>query len=274
MSTPERDSHLLSIGKQCSDPACLLVDFLPFKCQHCEQSYCGEHFKVEAHKCPSYDESKFDRIAPNCPLCNSPVAIPPNQDPNIRMEQHLTRDCSVMTGKDAKSRSGPVCARVKCGKTLIAPIKCTQCKQQFCPAHRFPADHACASPAPSVTRPGGGNTLGSAPGKSLADLYANVKKSAATKAASVSTPKPSKPISTATATSTPRPIAAPPSTTSSSKASPLPFSKTDRRAKAERESRRKAMEARAKKGLLSEEDKAKWAAEEAEARDKGECLVM
>ena len=65
-TTPNRDQRLLSIGQQCSDPHCLLVDFLPFKCQHCAQSFCGDHFKVEAHKCPKYDESKHNRVAPSC----------------------------------------------------------------------------------------------------------------------------------------------------------------------------------------------------------------
>lgn len=57
---------MLHIGKQCSDPLCHLVDFLPFTCTHCKQSFCQEHYRVEAHKCPDYDESKFNRVAPDC----------------------------------------------------------------------------------------------------------------------------------------------------------------------------------------------------------------
>jgi hypothetical protein len=30
---------------------------------------------------------------------------------------------------------------------LFAPIGCKNCKQQFCPQHRFPGDHNCASTA-------------------------------------------------------------------------------------------------------------------------------
>jgi len=51
-----------------------------------------------------------------------------------------------------------------------------------------------------------------------------------------------------------------------------------RRAKAERESRRRAMEERAKKGLLSEEEKIIMATEAAEAQagrsKKGDCAIM
>lgn len=146
---PEREAHILAVGKQCSEATCNLVDFLPFKCQHCQQSFCQQHFKVEAHRCPEYDESKHDRVAPNCPLCNSPVAIPPGQDPNLRMDAHLTSECPVMTGK-AKAKSSPICAKGSCKKVLFSPIKCTQCKAAFCPSHRFPADHNCTAPAPKL----------------------------------------------------------------------------------------------------------------------------
>ncbi|KAF8558250.1 hypothetical protein OG21DRAFT_1433429 [Imleria badia] len=143
----ERDTQLLSVGQQCSEASCLLVEFLPFKCQHCSQSFCGEHFLVAAHRCPQYDESKHNRVAPSCPLCNTPVAIPPGEDPNIRMERHISTECSVMTGKSGRTRSQPLCARSKCGKVLYAPIACNACKKQYCPQHRFPKDHSCSSPA-------------------------------------------------------------------------------------------------------------------------------
>ncbi|KAF5369327.1 hypothetical protein D9758_002749 [Tetrapyrgos nigripes] len=157
--TPERDPQLLSIGKQCSHPSCLLIDFLPFKCQHCEDSFCQEHFMVNAHSCPKYDASKHNRVAPNCPLCNEPVAIRVGQEPNARMEEHFAKECSVMLGKTVK-KSTPTCARAKCGKVLFSPIRCDKCQKQFCPTHRFPSDHSCNStPAASTSsqqhRPGG-----------------------------------------------------------------------------------------------------------------------
>ncbi|KAF9221559.1 hypothetical protein BS17DRAFT_784943 [Gyrodon lividus] len=141
----ERDAQLLSIGHQCSESSCLTIDFLPFKCQHCLESFCGEHFSVTGHRCPKYDESKHNRVAPSCPLCNNPVAIPRGEDPNIRMERHINTDCSVMTGNTGRLRSQPVCARGKCGKVLYAPINCNSCRKQYCPQHRFPKDHGCSS---------------------------------------------------------------------------------------------------------------------------------
>lgn len=66
------------------------------------------------------------------PLCNTPVAIPPNQDPNMRMEQHIEKECSVTTGKRSKQGGMPVCAKGKCGKVLFAPIKCNVSECQCC----------------------------------------------------------------------------------------------------------------------------------------------
>ncbi|KAI4519858.1 hypothetical protein K523DRAFT_418980 [Schizophyllum commune Tattone D] len=148
--TVDRDQQLLSIGKQCHLDTCHLVDFLPFKCQHCSEAFCQEHFLPAAHTCPKYDETKHNRVAPSCPMCNVPVAIKPGQDPNERMEQHFTRECSVMTGR-APKKSGPVCEKARCGKALVSPIRCDKCRKQFCAAHRFPSDHTCTPAAPTTS---------------------------------------------------------------------------------------------------------------------------
>ncbi|KAI9573526.1 hypothetical protein HD554DRAFT_2056792 [Boletus coccyginus] len=259
----ERDAQLLSVGQQCSESSCLLVDFLPFRCQHCSNSFCGEHFLVAAHRCPQYDESKHNRVAPSCPLCNTPVAIPPGEDPNIRMERHISTECSVVTGKSGRTRSQPVCARGKCGKVLYAPIPCNACKKQYCPQHRFPKDHSCSSPAPTVA----------SPSKSLnTSSLASFKLSAKTSTTQTSNASSSR--------SPPLPSSSEPSTPSNVAALRNPFSKTDRRAKAEGESRRKAMLERARKGLLTEQEKLLLAEEEAQRAKKvssktdKDCAVM
>ncbi|KAI6130005.1 hypothetical protein EDD17DRAFT_1470561 [Pisolithus thermaeus] len=261
-ANPERETQLLAIGRQCSETSCLLVDFLPLKCNLCSASFCEEHFAVAAHKCPKYDDRIHNRVAPSCPLCNTPVAIPPGEDPNIRMERHISNECSVTTGKSARPKSTPVCARGKCGKVLFAPIACDACHKNYCPQHRFQKDHGCI---PSSTH-------------TSTATHQNVLV-AALKRMNAAPSSPSKVTTKATLTG--QGSNAPPDA-SSSKVSPLlsnPLSKTDRRARAERESRRKAMMERAKKGLLTEQEKLILAAEEAEraqgvrSSDK-ECVVM
>ena len=101
----------------------MLVDFLPIKCQHCTHAFCSDHFLPEAHKCDKFDAHLHNRVAPPCPFCSTPIAIPPGQDPNIKMEAHFNTDCVVLTGQARKS-AHPTCSRAKCGKVLYAPIRC------------------------------------------------------------------------------------------------------------------------------------------------------
>ena len=77
--TPDRDAQLLDIGHQCSLETCLLHDFLPFKCQHCNEPFCSDHYLPDAHKCPKYDETKHNRIAPNC-KCTCATVVPCSVD--------------------------------------------------------------------------------------------------------------------------------------------------------------------------------------------------
>ncbi|KAI0252447.1 hypothetical protein BJV78DRAFT_1275015 [Lactifluus subvellereus] len=251
--SPERDQEMLAVGRQCSHLSCHLVDFLPFKCQHCADSFCADHFKPASHNCSKYDESKYDRVAPDCPLCNEPVAIPPGEDPNIRMERHLTTDCSVMTGRSRKAGSTPKCARPKCGKVLFAQIQCDKCHQKFCPEHRFPNSHNCSSLASSSP------SVASTPSKASSQSpvtttsgMAAMKRAAASVKAAVSSP--------AKAPSASRP---PEATAPSSGV--------------ERESQIRAMRARAQRGLLSEDEKvilASLEAQRAHGSNDKDCVAM
>jgi len=75
-ATSESSAGLLAVGHQCSAQYCSLVDFLPFKCQHCEQKFCGEHYLPASHKCDKYDEHKHNRVAPSCEYFPAPI-LPP-----------------------------------------------------------------------------------------------------------------------------------------------------------------------------------------------------
>ncbi|KAG1743164.1 uncharacterized protein EDB91DRAFT_1328492 [Suillus paluster] len=250
------NEQLLGLGTPCSYPHCSLLDFLPFKCPHCPDSpsFCAEHF----HPHCTTAHANLDRVAPNCPLCSVPVAIPPGEDPNVRMERHISRFCEAMnaTGRQRGKGGSKICARGKCGKVLFAPIGCDKCQKEFCPQHRFPKDHTC----PSLT---------SASKPSLRPSPVSVTPSSSSaKSAPLPSSKPTLPLSSKLSI----PV---------SLSVPNVFSKTDRRAKEERESRRKAMTDRAKRGLLTEEEKLILAQQEAaraqeQERRKGdkECLVM
>ncbi|KAG1822708.1 uncharacterized protein BJ212DRAFT_1263726 [Suillus subaureus] len=268
MSYNEHEAQLLGLGTPCSYPHCSLLDFLPFKCPHCPgtPAFCSEHF----HPHCTTAHAHLDRVAPNCPLCSVPVAIPPGEDPNVRMERHISRFCEVMnaSGRQQGKGGSKICARGKCGKVLFAPIGCDKCHKEFCPQHRFPNDHSC----PSLTSHRPNTNSSSKP---------SIRPSPVSATASSSSAK-----SAPTALSRPAPSSKPKSAPSLSKFSipvsvsvPDVFSKSDRRAKEERASRRKAMTERAKRGLLTEEEKLILAQEEAgraqKVRQGGkECRIM
>lgn len=70
--TPQRelegDMALLSVGQSCSkkSPDCGVVDFLPYKCDYCEDKFCEEHRFPESHNCEKYDANAVDRRALQC----------------------------------------------------------------------------------------------------------------------------------------------------------------------------------------------------------------
>ncbi|KAF8147299.1 hypothetical protein K438DRAFT_1989711 [Mycena galopus ATCC 62051] len=179
---------------------------------------------------PQVRRGKVQPRLPNCPLCNVVVPVKPGQDANHAVEAHFAKDCAVMTGRvQAKKSTTPVCARARCGKALFAPIKCTKCSQQFCAAHRFPADHTCTPPSAAQTR-----TTGPTAGSRLLDL--NAKASAAGGAAlgaikTMASNAQAQANSSSSRVAAKKPATAPaPAATSASASKPIPnlFSKTDR----------------------------------------------
>lgn len=157
------------------------------------------------------------------------------------MEEHFNNECSVMTGKTGKARTMPVCARGNCKKVLFQPIRCDvsllatfsiiqltpfqNCKDQFCPAHRFPTDHNCTPVTSPATKPGVTNPFANINTKNL-----NNKASAAGAASMGAIKKTMASTTTATA---PKPKPAPvvkaePPKPSAPSSSSNPFSKTDR----------------------------------------------
>lgn len=124
------------IGKHCALKECHQLDFLPFTCSHCKQAFCSDHWRVDAHTCPKYDPSQNDHRVPVCPICHQAVPTPRGEDPNLRMDRHITSEC----GK-AKARNANICNAKKCHTHMVVPIQCSTCRKQFCPKHRFPVDH-------------------------------------------------------------------------------------------------------------------------------------
>ncbi|KAM0753358.1 hypothetical protein T439DRAFT_286529, partial [Meredithblackwellia eburnea MCA 4105] len=255
-------------GTHCSDKSCNQLDFLPFKCQACALPYCQHHWKPQQHNCSKYDPVKADNRIPSCPLCNQPVSFPVGTDPNPAMDRHLSTECPVLNSdgtaksspagakKQQPPGSMPVCNHRRCQTKMIAPIRCSDCGGEFCPSHRYSKDHACE----------GGN-----PSNKAASTSTNTIKS---KLASGPPPPGSagNPIIIDDDDDDDGDVQV---ISSNKSAKPkigiagIPVGKVDRRSEAERESAKKALEARAKKGLLTEEEKLRYATEKARQAKEG-----
>ncbi|XP_015420472.1 PREDICTED: AN1-type zinc finger protein 2A isoform X3 [Myotis davidii] len=86
------------LGKHCSEKTCKQLDFLPLKCDVCEQDFCKDHFTYAAHQCPfAY---KKDVQVPVCPLCNRPIPVKKGEVPDVVVGEHMDRDCRGRPGKE------------------------------------------------------------------------------------------------------------------------------------------------------------------------------
>ncbi|GAA5872343.1 hypothetical protein JCM1840_004133 [Sporobolomyces johnsonii] len=325
---PGENQPFLDIGRHCSAEGCHQLDFLPFNCPSCELPFCAEHWRPPSgHTCTKYDPRLFDNRVPSCPLCSTPIPIPPQTDPNLPMDSHLSTSCPILHPHLPKPKPANVCNAPKCKVKMVVPIQCDECGGKFCPQHRWRADHKCEGRPQAKANGGGGAPKGAATGgggaKKVFGLSVGGRSAAADRAAAASTrdrptaasrPTPttglsglaalrraqnaraSTPSSKLTATAKLGTSANPlvlddssdssddleilpphkPKTTttsstpsSSSRGSSTPATlanvglgslrTSDRRARAEQESARKALEARAKKGLLTEDEKVRYA---------------
>jgi hypothetical protein len=112
----------------------LHLDAANNQCPACKLSFCQPHFLPSHHSCTSpLPKSMQDRIAPQCPLCDTVVPSTSSGDPNEAVERHLnTGTCAGIEGGEArrkallaqKKQKGEVCWRKGCAKTLVVKIKC------------------------------------------------------------------------------------------------------------------------------------------------------
>uniref|UniRef100_A0A672MGU1 AN1-type domain-containing protein n=1 Tax=Sinocyclocheilus grahami TaxID=75366 RepID=A0A672MGU1_SINGR len=79
------------LGEHCSEKSCKRLDFLPMKCDACEDIFCKDHITYANHKCTS--SYKKDIQVPVCPLCNTPIPIRRGEMPDIKVGEHIDRDC-------------------------------------------------------------------------------------------------------------------------------------------------------------------------------------
>jgi len=122
-------SFELNVGKHCN--FCLQVDFCPIKCQYCNETYCKDHWGHQNRKCTQYLENLT-----TCPMCNITFTLRNNEDPNIKIKNHIKYSCE-------KTQTKLRCRVKKCKKICLIPMVCNSCNKNFCIEHRLNIKHTC-----------------------------------------------------------------------------------------------------------------------------------
>lgn len=142
--------ELPHLGDHCSLSACKKLNFLPIKCDACQDIFCEEHYSYLNHKCS--EAYTKDNQVPVCPLCNSPVPTPRGQQPDATVGAHIDRDCQSSSAKDRRQVFTNKCSKKGCKGKEVIPVLCGECNFNFCLRHRHPTDHACEGAAAARRR--------------------------------------------------------------------------------------------------------------------------
>ncbi|KAK9699447.1 hypothetical protein RND81_08G173800 [Saponaria officinalis] len=128
------------LGAHCQHPLCRQLDFLPFHCDRCRQTFCIEHRTYKSHDCTRPDDK--NRKVHVCNRCSTSIETTGYFRANEQaiIDKHLSsKECDP--AKKNKSR----CPARRCKEKLTFSnnVVCKFCNVKFCLNHRFPASHAC-----------------------------------------------------------------------------------------------------------------------------------
>ncbi|RMC18632.1 hypothetical protein DUI87_04528 [Hirundo rustica rustica] len=147
------------LGAHCSWSACQRLDFLPLKCDACEQIFCTDHIAYAQHDCTS--AYKKDVQVPVCPLCNTPVPVRREEMPDIVVGEHIDRDCKSDPAQRKRKIFTNKCLKPGCKQKEMMKVICDQCHKNYCLKHRHPLDHDCTGAGHPLSKAGGGRAAAS-----------------------------------------------------------------------------------------------------------------
>ncbi|XP_067859031.1 AN1-type zinc finger protein 2A isoform X2 [Heptranchias perlo] len=140
------------LGNHCSENSCKRLDFLPMKCDACAQIFCKDHITYTMHKCTS--AYKKDIQVPVCPLCNIPVPVRKGEMPDIRVGEHIDRECKSDPAQKKRKIFTNKCSKTGCKQKEMIKVTCDQCHLNFCLKHRHPLDHSCEADGNPLSKAG------------------------------------------------------------------------------------------------------------------------
>uniref|UniRef100_A0AAZ3RJ08 AN1-type domain-containing protein n=1 Tax=Oncorhynchus tshawytscha TaxID=74940 RepID=A0AAZ3RJ08_ONCTS len=122
------------LGEHCSENSCKHLDFLPLRCDACEEI--------------------FDIQVPVCPLCNTPIPIKRGEMPDIKVGEHIDRDCQSDPAQNKRKIFTNKCSKGGCKQKEMIRVTCDQCHINYCLKHRHPLDHDCKPEDKPVSKSG------------------------------------------------------------------------------------------------------------------------
>ncbi|KAM3826763.1 AN1-type zinc finger protein 2A isoform 2-T2 [Vipera latastei] len=140
------------LGQHCCEKTCRRLDFLPLKCDACQELFCKDHITYSQHKCSS--AYKKDVQVPVCPLCNTPVPVRKGEMPDVAVGAHMDQDCQQDSAQQKQKIFTNKCFKGGCRKKEMMRLVCDQCHQNFCLHHRHPLDHNCPGWVSPVSKAG------------------------------------------------------------------------------------------------------------------------
>ncbi|XP_078096325.1 AN1-type zinc finger protein 2A isoform X2 [Mustelus asterias] len=122
------------------------------KCDACSQIFCKDHISYAQHKCTS--SYKKDVQVPVCPLCNTPVPVRRGEMPDIRVGEHIDRECKSDPAQKKRKIFTNKCSKTGCKQKEMIKVMCDQCHLNFCLKHRHPLDHECKADGQHLSKAG------------------------------------------------------------------------------------------------------------------------
>ncbi|NXY25943.1 ZFN2B protein, partial [Atrichornis clamosus] len=127
-------------------------DFLPLKCDACEQIFCTDHIAYAQHDCTS--AYKKDVQVPVCPLCNTPIPVKRGEMPDVVVGEHIDRDCKSDPAQRKRKIFTNKCLKPGCKQKEMMKVICDQCHKNYCLKHRHPLDHDCSGAGRPLSKAG------------------------------------------------------------------------------------------------------------------------
>ncbi|ESO10533.1 hypothetical protein HELRODRAFT_124735, partial [Helobdella robusta] len=136
--------ELPNLGKNCSFWQCNKLDFLPVKCDACQNIFCKDHYSYVHHSCPN--RHLRDNQIPMCPLCSKavPVKFEKGETADQVVGRHIDNDCQSDAAEMKRKKVYNNRCNVKgCKQKEMIKFECYKCQLNFCLKHRLDIDHSC-----------------------------------------------------------------------------------------------------------------------------------